>query len=165
MNSRFGKPVMPCWQVILPGQWRILAHRPTSFVPSGQSLSASPVQLKPCESVFCVTARYPLDPVDDLYNAVSMRYAVPVDRKNSSVYAGMPRPVVTDGLEKNNVRCALSDHPHLYRIVGRVITFALPACVATVAFSCNIGGINYPAFFAPIICIHPPTYCYTALHC
>lgn len=41
----------------------------------------------------------PLDPVVDLYNAVSIRYAVPVGGENFAAYAGMPRLVVADGTE------------------------------------------------------------------
>ncbi|MBZ6388696.1 B3/B4 domain-containing protein [Pantoea piersonii] len=40
-----------------------------------------------------------LDPVVDLYNAVSIRYAVPVGGENFAAYAGMPRLVVADGTE------------------------------------------------------------------
>lgn len=40
-----------------------------------------------------------LDPVVDLYNAVSIRYAVPVGGENVAAYAGMPRLVVADGTE------------------------------------------------------------------
>ncbi|MGR2856749.1 B3/4 domain-containing protein [Erwinia sp. 1181_3] len=41
----------------------------------------------------------PLDPVVDLYNAVSIRYAVPVGGENFAAYAGMPRLAVADGTE------------------------------------------------------------------
>jgi len=40
-----------------------------------------------------------LDPVVDLYNAVSIRYAVPVGGENFAAYAGMPQLVVADGTE------------------------------------------------------------------
>ncbi|RJT09739.1 B3/B4 domain-containing protein [Rahnella inusitata] len=40
-----------------------------------------------------------LDPVVDLYNAVSIRYAVPVGGENVSAYTGRPRLVVAEGTE------------------------------------------------------------------
>ncbi|WP_411899966.1 phenylalanine--tRNA ligase beta subunit-related protein, partial [Salmonella enterica] len=40
-----------------------------------------------------------LDPVVDLYNAVSLRYAVPVGGENSPAYCGSPRPVFAAGGE------------------------------------------------------------------
>lgn len=40
-----------------------------------------------------------LDPVVDLYNAVSIRYAVPVGGENFAAYTGKPRLVVADGTE------------------------------------------------------------------
>lgn len=40
-----------------------------------------------------------LDPVVDLYNAISIQYAVPVGGENLSTYIGTPRLVVADGTE------------------------------------------------------------------
>ncbi|WP_174510031.1 B3/4 domain-containing protein [Klebsiella oxytoca] len=40
-----------------------------------------------------------LDPIVDLYNAVSLRYAVPVGGENIAAYQGSPRLVVAKGLE------------------------------------------------------------------
>lgn len=40
-----------------------------------------------------------LDPVVDLYNAVSIRYAVPVGGENFAAYTGSPRLVVAEGTE------------------------------------------------------------------
>ncbi|WP_392431314.1 B3/4 domain-containing protein [Yersinia sp. HM-2024] len=40
-----------------------------------------------------------LDPVVDLYNAVSLRYAVPVGGENISAYQGAPRLTVAEGTE------------------------------------------------------------------
>lgn len=40
-----------------------------------------------------------LDPVVDLYNAVSLRYAVPVGGENLDAYHGTPRLVIADGSE------------------------------------------------------------------
>lgn len=40
-----------------------------------------------------------LDPVVDLYNAVSLRYAVPVGGENFAAYNGIPQLVVADGTE------------------------------------------------------------------
>lgn len=40
-----------------------------------------------------------LDPVVDLYNAVSLRYAVPAGGENSAAYCGSPRLVFADGSE------------------------------------------------------------------
>ena len=40
-----------------------------------------------------------LDPIVDLYNAVSLRYAVPVGGENIAAYQGVPRLVVAKGNE------------------------------------------------------------------
>jgi Uncharacterized conserved protein len=40
-----------------------------------------------------------LDPVVDLYNAVSLRYAIPVGGENLDAYSGMPRLIISDGSE------------------------------------------------------------------
>lgn len=40
-----------------------------------------------------------LDPIVDLYNAVSLRYAVPVGGENIAVYQGVPRLIVAKGTE------------------------------------------------------------------
>lgn len=40
-----------------------------------------------------------IDPVVDLYNAISIRYAVPVGGENIAAYDGAPRLVVADGTE------------------------------------------------------------------
>lgn len=40
-----------------------------------------------------------IDPVVDLYNAVSLRFAIPVGGENLAAYAGAPRLVVADGSE------------------------------------------------------------------
>lgn len=40
-----------------------------------------------------------LDPVVDLYNAVSLRYAIPVGGENIAAYNGAPRLVIADGTE------------------------------------------------------------------
>lgn len=41
-----------------------------------------------------------IDPVVDLYNAVSLQYAIPVGGENFEAYVGMPRLVVADGTEE-----------------------------------------------------------------
>lgn len=40
-----------------------------------------------------------IDPVVDLYNAISLRHAIPVGGENLAAYAGSPRLVVADGSE------------------------------------------------------------------
>jgi len=40
-----------------------------------------------------------IDPVVDLYNAISLRYAIPVGGENLAAYIGQPRLVVADGSE------------------------------------------------------------------
>ncbi|HAB23830.1 MAG: B3/4 domain-containing protein [Pantoea sp.] len=40
-----------------------------------------------------------LDPVVDLYNAVSLRYAIPVGGENLAAYVGTPELVIADGTE------------------------------------------------------------------
>ncbi|RJF57387.1 hypothetical protein D4100_00875 [Serratia inhibens] len=40
-----------------------------------------------------------IDPVVDLYNAISIRYAIPVGGENVEAYVGQPRLVVADGSE------------------------------------------------------------------
>jgi DNA/RNA-binding domain of Phe-tRNA-synthetase-like protein len=41
-----------------------------------------------------------IDPVVDLYNAVSLQYAIPVGGENFEAYVGMPRLVIADGTEE-----------------------------------------------------------------
>ncbi|MEN4832598.1 B3/4 domain-containing protein [Pantoea vagans] len=41
-----------------------------------------------------------IDPVVDLYNAISLRYALPVGGENIAVYRGAPRLVIADGSER-----------------------------------------------------------------
>ena len=41
----------------------------------------------------------PLDPVVDIYNAVSIRYAIPVGGENFAAYSGAPRLTLADGSE------------------------------------------------------------------
>jgi DNA/RNA-binding domain of Phe-tRNA-synthetase-like protein len=38
-----------------------------------------------------------IDPVVDLYNAISLRYAIPVGGENLAAYAGAPRLVIAEG--------------------------------------------------------------------
>ena len=40
-----------------------------------------------------------IDPVVDLYNAISLEYAIPVGGENAEAYVGSPRLVVADGSE------------------------------------------------------------------
>lgn len=41
-----------------------------------------------------------IDPVVDLYNAVSLRYAIPVGGENAAAYVGQPRLTLADGRER-----------------------------------------------------------------
>lgn len=41
----------------------------------------------------------PLDPVVDIYNAISIRYAIPVGGENLAAYAGAPRMTLAEGNE------------------------------------------------------------------
>jgi len=41
-----------------------------------------------------------IDPVVDLYNAISVRYALPVGGENIAAYTGAPRLVIADGSER-----------------------------------------------------------------
>lgn len=41
-----------------------------------------------------------IDPVVDLYNAVSLRYAIPVGGENVAAYVGQPRLTLADGRER-----------------------------------------------------------------
>lgn len=41
-----------------------------------------------------------IDPVVDLYNAISLRYAIPVGGENLAAYAGAPRLVIAEGTER-----------------------------------------------------------------
>lgn len=41
----------------------------------------------------------PLDPVVDIYNAISIRYAIPAGGENLAAYAGAPRLTLADGSE------------------------------------------------------------------
>lgn len=41
-----------------------------------------------------------IDPIVDLYNAISIQYAIPVGGENFSAYVGMPRLTIADGSEE-----------------------------------------------------------------
>jgi len=41
-----------------------------------------------------------IDPVVDLYNAISLRYAIPVGGENLAAYVGAPRLVIAEGTER-----------------------------------------------------------------
>jgi DNA/RNA-binding domain of Phe-tRNA-synthetase-like protein len=63
-----------------------------------------------------------IDPVVDLYNAVSLQFAVPVGGENASAYVGRPRLVVADGSEvfdtmKNGEPA--TEHPAAGEVVWR----------------------------------------------
>jgi DNA/RNA-binding domain of Phe-tRNA-synthetase-like protein len=63
-----------------------------------------------------------INPVVDLYNAVSLKYAVPVGGENALRYSGSPRLVVADGVEafdtmKNGV--AATENPIKGEVVWR----------------------------------------------
>lgn len=40
-----------------------------------------------------------LDPIVDIYNAISVRYAIPVGGENFAAYSGVPRLTIADGSE------------------------------------------------------------------
>lgn len=44
-----------------------------------------------------------IDPIVDLYNAVSIRYAIPVGGENLAAYNGTPRLVIADGTESFDI--------------------------------------------------------------
>lgn len=44
-----------------------------------------------------------IDPVVDLYNAISVRYALPVGGENIAAYTGAPRLVIADGSERFDI--------------------------------------------------------------
>jgi DNA/RNA-binding domain of Phe-tRNA-synthetase-like protein len=63
-----------------------------------------------------------IDPVVDLYNAISLRFAIPVGGENVAAYKGSPRLVVADGTEifdtmKNGEPA--SEHPDKGEVVWR----------------------------------------------
>lgn len=50
--------------------------------------------------VLCDGVMAAIDPVVDLYNAISLRYAIPVGGENLAAYAGAPRLVIAEGTER-----------------------------------------------------------------
>lgn len=52
-----------------------------------------------CKRVMRDGSLPPLDPVVDIYNAISIRYAIPVGGENLAAYAGEPRLTLADGSE------------------------------------------------------------------
>lgn len=63
-----------------------------------------------------------LDPVVDLYNAVSLRYAIPVGGENSASYQGSPRLVIAEGTEAFDTLkegIATMEHPESGEVVWR----------------------------------------------
>jgi len=60
------------------------------------------------------------DPVVDLYNAVSLRYAVPVRDENGDTYRGCPRLIIAGGSEPFDTM--KEGHPALeYPDAGEVV--------------------------------------------
>ena len=53
----------------------------------------------------------PLDPVVDIYNAISIRYAIPVGGENLAAYSGAPRLTLADGSEPGAVHVVYSRKP------------------------------------------------------
>lgn len=79
-----------------------------------------------------------IDPVVDLYNAISVQFAIPIGGENLAAYAGPPRLVVADGSEtfdtlKNGE--ALDESPTPARWSGAT-TSASPAAAGTGARAC-----------------------------
>ncbi len=79
-----------------------------------------------------------IDPVVDLYNAISVQFAIPVGGENLAAYAGTPRLVVADGSEtfdtlKNGE--AVDESPTPARWSGAT-TSASPAAAGTGARAC-----------------------------
>lgn len=63
-----------------------------------------------------------INPVVDLYNAISLRYAIPVGGENFDAYAGRPRLVVADGTEPFDTMAsgeAIIEHPTPGEVVWR----------------------------------------------
>lgn len=74
-----------------------------------------------------------LDPVVDLYNAVSLRYAIPVGGENSAAYCGSPRLVFADGSETFDILKRDSPLPNrrsLAKLSGEMI-WAQPVVAGT----------------------------------
>lgn len=63
-----------------------------------------------------------INPVVDLYNAVSLRYAIPVGGENFDAYVGRPRLVVADGTEPFDTMSngeAIIEHPTAGEVIWR----------------------------------------------
>ncbi|MDU2611060.1 MAG: phenylalanine--tRNA ligase beta subunit-related protein [Pseudomonas aeruginosa] len=60
-----------------------------------------------------------IDPVVDLYNAISVQFAIPVGGENLAAYAGTPRLVVADGSETFDVLGARRPRADLTLVIHR----------------------------------------------
>ncbi|MCL6264467.1 B3/4 domain-containing protein [Craterilacuibacter sp. RT1T] len=63
-----------------------------------------------------------IDPVVDLYNAISLQYAVPVGGENFSAYVGSPRLTIADGSERFDTQkdgVLVDEHPEVGEVVWR----------------------------------------------
>ena len=60
-----------------------------------------------------------IDPVVDLYNAISVQFAIPVGGENLAAYAGPPRLVVADGSETFDVLGARRPRADLTLVIHR----------------------------------------------
>lgn len=84
----------PAWAEAHLGAWGEVFRR---FGAKPQRTPCSALALR--KRVLRDGALPSIDPVVDLYNAVSLQFAIPVGGENLAAYAGSPRLVVADGSE------------------------------------------------------------------
>jgi len=78
-----------------------LAAWAETFRRFGARPQRTPCSAQALRSRFQRDGRLPgIDPVVDLYNAISLEYAIPVGGENLAAYQGTPRLVIADGSER-----------------------------------------------------------------
>lgn len=105
VNASFGEKVLrTACEEVLNGEPAWAAAHLTAWSETFRAFGAKPGRT-PCSAealrkrVLRDGFMASLDPVVDLYNAVSLRYAVPVGGENLAAYRGAPRLIISDGSE------------------------------------------------------------------
>ncbi len=94
------KPASRCLMMMCRGLTRTFPAGMRYLRPSAQNRNVRPARHPPCVSGSQKDGSLPpLDPVVDIYNAVSIRYAIPVGGENLATYSGAPRLTLADGSE------------------------------------------------------------------
>ncbi|CAH2394184.1 hypothetical protein MES4922_10097 [Mesorhizobium ventifaucium] len=117
------KPAIACWRVARLGQKLIWRVGPTPTSSLARSLTAAPCSAQALRKQVLKDGTLPtINPVVDLYNAVSLKYAIPVGGENHDAYVGRPFLTIADGTETFDTLMngeAVDDPPLLGEVIWR----------------------------------------------